>query len=146
MVRGGAQHRHQHQVLGTGGGRRPDQGVVAVAVDRLGAGPARAHQAVDRRDHRRAAGDGRGQRGRVPQVAGDELGHAGQPAGTAGVAGEHPDGLALPGELADDPDAERARAAGDQDHAVTAPASVPAPTTRAVWASTSPLVSSTGSR
>ena len=101
---------------------------------------------MDGRDHRRAAGDGRGQGGRVPQVAGEEFDRVGQLAGTAGVAGQHADGLAAPGELAHDPGAEGAGPTGDQDHAVTAPGSVPLPTTRAVWASTSPLVSSTGSR
>ena len=43
---GGVQHRHQHHVLGAGGGGRLDQGPVAVAVDGLGAGPAGSGEPV----------------------------------------------------------------------------------------------------
>jgi AcrR family transcriptional regulator len=92
MARAGVEHRHQHQVLGAGGGRGPDQGPVAIVVDRLGAWPAWAREPVDGRDDGRAAGDGRGQGGRVPHVATQGLDRAGQPPGPGGVAGQDPDG------------------------------------------------------
>ena len=142
---GGVQHRHQHHVLGAGGGGRLDQGPVAVAVDGLGAGPAGSGEPVHGRDHRRTATDRRGDRGRVAHVAGEGLDRAEQLRRAGRVAGEHPDRPAAAGEQPDDLGSEGAGAAGDQDHAVT-PSWVPAPTARAVWASTSPLPCSTGSR
>jgi len=75
---GGVQHRHQHHVLGAGGGGRLDQGPVAVAVDGLGAGPAGSGEPVHGRDHRRTATDRRGDRGRVAHVAGEGLDRAEQ--------------------------------------------------------------------
>jgi hypothetical protein len=65
VVRRGALHGHQHDMLDAGRDRGPDQVAVRVAVDRLRARLVRPDEAVHRRDHRRTAAHGGGRSVRV---------------------------------------------------------------------------------
>ena len=131
MLRGRAQHRHQDDLLDAGGGRRPDQGAVAVAVDRLGTGPAGPDEAVHRRDHRSAAAHGGGDRGGIPHVARHRLDGAGQMRRSGRVTGEHPRGRAPLRQQPDHLCPQGAGSAGHQDHDLTPSGSAPVvPTTR----------------